>query len=73
MREASLYLSNTVLPLFTQDLCKLEVSPMDGQTLTEALHAHGINVRYIGKVSTLANRIEYLDNVFSSEFSGGQK
>lgn len=24
---------------------------MDGQTLTEALHAHGINVRYIGKVS----------------------
>lgn len=28
----------------------LEVSPMDGQTLTEALHAHGINIRYIGKV-----------------------
>lgn len=24
---------------------------MDGQTLTEAVHAHGINVRYIGKVS----------------------
>lgn len=24
---------------------------MDGQTLTDALHAHGINVRYIGKVS----------------------
>jgi protein TIF31 len=26
---------------------------MDGQTLTEALHAHGINVRYIGKVITV--------------------
>jgi len=26
---------------------------MDGQTLTEALHAHGINVRYIGKVSAM--------------------
>ncbi len=42
---------NVVLPKFVQDLGTLEVSPMDGQTLTEALHAHGINVRYIGKVS----------------------
>lgn len=40
-----------VLPKFVQDLSSLEVSPMDGQTLTEALHAHGINMRYIGKVS----------------------
>lgn len=39
-----------MLPKFIQDLCTLEVSPMDGQTLTEALHANGINVRYIGKV-----------------------
>lgn len=46
----SLYLKDAVLPKFIQDLCTLEVSPMDGQTLTEALHAHGINVRYIGKV-----------------------
>ncbi|KAG5110896.1 hypothetical protein JHK82_040119 [Glycine max] len=36
-------------PKFIQELCTLEVSPMDGQTLTEALHAHGINVFYIGK------------------------
>ena len=47
----SSYLTNVVLPKFVQDLCTLEVSPMDGQTLTEALHAHGINVRYIGKAS----------------------
>lgn len=26
---------------------------MDGQTLTEALHAHGINVRYIGRVGLM--------------------
>ena len=50
VRKVSSYLSNVVLPKFVQDLCTLEVSPMDGQTLTEALHAHGINVRYIGKV-----------------------
>ena len=51
VRKASSYLLDVVLPKFIQDLCTLEVSPMDGQTLTEALHAHGINIRYIGKVS----------------------
>lgn len=51
VKKVSSYLANTVLPKFVQDLCTLEVSPMDGQTLTEALHAHGINVRYMGKVS----------------------
>lgn len=50
VRKASSYLTDVVLPKFIQDLCTLEVSPMDGQTLTEALHAHGINVRYIGQV-----------------------
>lgn len=52
MRKASLYLQGVVLPKFIQDLSTLEVSPMDGQTLTDALHAHGINIRYIGKVRT---------------------
>lgn len=51
MQKASLYLKDVVLPKFIQDLSTLEVSPMDGQTLTDALHAHGINIRYIGKVS----------------------
>ena len=50
MRKAGKYLLDVVLPKFVQDLCMLEVSPMDGQTLTEAFLAHGINVRYIGKV-----------------------
>jgi len=53
VRKVGQYLIDVVLPKFIQDLCTLEVSPMDGQTLTEALHAHGINVRYIGKVSTI--------------------
>jgi hypothetical protein len=44
---------DTVLPKFIQDLSSLEVSPMDGQTLTEALHANGINMRYLGKVSVV--------------------
>lgn len=53
VRKVSLYLKDVVLPKFNKDLCSLEVSPMDGQTLTDALHAHGINVRYIGKVGSI--------------------
>eukprot|EP00262_Sarcandra_glabra_P005882 TRINITY_DN1781_c0_g3_i1.p1 TRINITY_DN1781_c0_g3~~TRINITY_DN1781_c0_g3_i1.p1 ORF type:complete len:802 (+),score=159.23 TRINITY_DN1781_c0_g3_i1:295-2406(+) len=60
VRKAGLFLINVVLPKFVQDLCTLEVSPMDGQTLTEALHAHGINVRYIGKVADMTKHLPHI-------------
>ncbi|GFP98186.1 clustered mitochondria protein [Phtheirospermum japonicum] len=67
VRKASLYLKDVVLPKFIQDLCTLEVSPMDGQTLTEALHAHGINVRYIGKVAEGTRHMPHLWDLCSNE------
>ncbi|KAI3984330.1 hypothetical protein MKX01_011284 [Papaver californicum] len=60
VRKAGSYLKDVVLPKFVQDLCTLEVSPMDGQTLTEALHAHGINVRYIGKVANMTKHLPHI-------------
>ncbi|KAK9058159.1 hypothetical protein SSX86_022999 [Deinandra increscens subsp. villosa] len=67
VRSVSSYLKDTVLPKFIQDLCTLEVSPMDGQTLTEALHAHGINVRYIGKVADGTKHLPHLWDLCSNE------
>ncbi|KAG9133851.1 hypothetical protein Leryth_017945 [Lithospermum erythrorhizon] len=67
VRKASLYLNDVVLPKFIQDLCALEVSPMDGQTLTEALHAHGINIRYIGKVAEGTRELPHLWDLVSNE------
>ncbi|KAJ4850623.1 hypothetical protein Tsubulata_022193 [Turnera subulata] len=67
VRKASSYLADTVIPKFIQDLCTLEVSPMDGQTLTEALHAHGINVRYIGRVAEGTKHLPHLWDLCSSE------
>ncbi|KAI3676675.1 hypothetical protein L1987_86287 [Smallanthus sonchifolius] len=67
VRNVSLYLKDVVLPKFIQDLCTLEVSPMDGQTLTEALHAHGINVRYIGKVAYGTKHLPHLWDLCSNE------
>ncbi|KAL3537348.1 hypothetical protein ACH5RR_000714 [Cinchona calisaya] len=60
VRKVSLYLKDVLLPKFIQDLCTLEVSPMDGHTLTEALHANGINVRYLGKVAEGARHMPHL-------------
>ncbi|XP_031255928.1 clustered mitochondria protein-like [Pistacia vera] len=67
VRKVSSYLANVVLPKFIQDLCTLEASPMDGQTLTEALHAHGINIRYIGKVADGTKHLPHLWDLCSNE------
>ncbi|KAK4756668.1 hypothetical protein SAY87_006795 [Trapa incisa] len=67
VRKVSSYLTEVVLPKFVQDLCTLEVSPMDGQTLTEALHAHGINVRYLGKVADGTRHLPHLLDLCSNE------
>ncbi|KAJ8640877.1 hypothetical protein MRB53_017571 [Persea americana] len=60
VRKAGKYLLDVVLPKFVQDLCMLEVSPMDGQTLTEAFLAHGINVRYIGKIADMTKHFLHI-------------
>ena len=49
VKEVNLYLTDVVLPKFLQDLCTLEVSPIDSQTLTEVFHAYGINSCYANK------------------------
>ncbi|KAG4947736.1 hypothetical protein JHK87_043743 [Glycine soja] len=67
VRKVSQYLTDVVLPKFILDLCTLEVSPMDGQTLTEALHAHGINVRYIGRVAGGTKHLPHLWDLCNSE------
>jgi protein TIF31 len=67
VRKVSLYLKDVLLPKFIQDLCTLEVSPMDGQTLTEAFHAHGINIRYIGKVAEGTKHLPHLLDLCTNE------
>lgn len=45
--------------------------PMDGVTLTEALHQHGINIRYMGAVLEYIEKIpqkERLDHVYVSVY-----
>ncbi|VFR02371.1 unnamed protein product [Cuscuta campestris] len=67
VKKASLYLKDVVLPKFIHDLCSLEISPIDGNALTDALHAHGINLRYLGKVAEGTRHFSHLWDLCSNE------
>uniref|UniRef100_A0A0D9YXF5 Clu domain-containing protein n=1 Tax=Oryza glumipatula TaxID=40148 RepID=A0A0D9YXF5_9ORYZ len=67
VKKVGSYLLDTVIPKFVQDLCSLDVSPMDGQTLTDVLHSSGINVRYLGKVADMIKHLPHLRGLLSSE------
>uniref|UniRef100_A0A1D1Z9L5 Clustered mitochondria protein homolog n=1 Tax=Anthurium amnicola TaxID=1678845 RepID=A0A1D1Z9L5_9ARAE len=67
VKKAGSYLVDVVIPKFVKDLCNLEVSPMDGQTLTDALHAHGINIRYLGRVAHMIKHVPHLWDMCTTE------
>lgn len=57
------FLRETALPELVSDLKEGEVGfPMDGQSLSRLLHKRGINLRYLGRLCTLAEgkRLEAL-------------
>ncbi|RDW83160.1 clustered mitochondria protein [Coleophoma crateriformis] len=55
VRLASEYLRTKVLPELVSDLKDGDIGfPMDGKSLSGMLHKRGINIRYLGKLATLA-------------------
>ncbi|KAL2271557.1 hypothetical protein VTJ83DRAFT_928 [Remersonia thermophila] len=56
VREVCSFLRETVIPSLLKDLQDSDVSfPMDGRSLTSLLHRRGINMRYLGKLASLAD------------------
>ncbi|CAB3261476.1 unnamed protein product [Arctia plantaginis] len=51
VKEAAAFLLTTQIPAFVRECLEHTSAPMDGAGLTEALHARGINVRYLGRVA----------------------
>ncbi|OWR43803.1 putative eukaryotic translation initiation factor 3 subunit [Danaus plexippus plexippus] len=51
VKEAAAFLLTTQIPAFVRECLEHTSAPMDGAGLTEALHARGINVRYLGRVT----------------------
>ena len=55
VRAVCSYLHDVVFSEFLHDLKEAEIGfPMDGASLTALLHKRGINVRYLGKIATIA-------------------
>uniref|UniRef100_A0A4W6DN20 Clustered mitochondria protein homolog n=1 Tax=Lates calcarifer TaxID=8187 RepID=A0A4W6DN20_LATCA len=50
LKDAAAFLVSCQIPSLVKDCLDHSALPMDGATLTEALHQRGINVRYLGTV-----------------------
>ncbi|CAK1551094.1 unnamed protein product [Leptosia nina] len=50
VKEAAAFLLTSQIPAFARECLEHTSAPMDGAALTEALHARGINIRYLGCV-----------------------
>eukprot|EP00897_Mesotaenium_endlicherianum_P008021 jgi/Mesen1/7247/ME000373S06317 len=61
------FLTEKAIPGLVADFRSLELSPMDGQTLTEAFHSRGINMRYLGKVAAAAKDLPHIYQLCLSE------
>ncbi|XP_059052836.1 clustered mitochondria protein homolog isoform X2 [Achroia grisella] len=51
VKEAAAFLLTTQIPAFVRECVEQASTPMDGAGLAEALHARGINLRYLGRVA----------------------
>ncbi|TRY92541.1 hypothetical protein DNTS_024548 [Danionella cerebrum] len=57
LKDAAAFLVSCQVPSFVKDCLDHSSLPMDGATLTEALHQRGINVRYLGTVLEFVNNM----------------
>ncbi|XP_037955422.1 protein clueless [Teleopsis dalmanni] len=66
VQDAAEFLVTKQIPAFVKEYKTHTSPPMDGTSITEALHSHGINVRYLGKViNTIANesQMDYIHRI----------
>lgn len=61
VQEAAEFLVLKQIPAFIKEHMSHSSSPIDGQSLTESLHSHGINVRYLGKVIKILSQMPRMD------------
>ena len=57
-RDLALHLWNTLLLTFTNSIRRGDVTPLDNESTISVMHAHGINVRYLGRLAQLAHAEE---------------
>ncbi|XP_065214882.1 clustered mitochondria protein homolog isoform X2 [Planococcus citri] len=69
VKDAACFLVTAQIPSYIRECLEHSISPMDGVTLVESLHARGINVRYLGKIAQKLSSIDQLNYLHSIAIS----
>ncbi|CAF3833852.1 unnamed protein product [Rotaria magnacalcarata] len=64
LKEAAEYLVLKQIPLMIQDFQDHSAVPVDGESLSEAMHSRGINIRYLGRVAQLVTQQSSLAYIY---------
>ncbi|CAF4107604.1 unnamed protein product [Rotaria sp. Silwood2] len=64
IKEATEYLVLKQIPLMIQDFQDHSAVPVDGESLSEAMHSRGINIRYLGRVAQLLTQQPSLTYIY---------
>ncbi|XP_076435159.1 clustered mitochondria protein homolog [Babylonia areolata] len=65
VKDAAEFLVLHQIPTLISDCLDHTASPIDGITLSEAMHARGINMRYLGKVAEMFSKYSSVGYVFN--------
>ncbi|CAF3605331.1 unnamed protein product [Rotaria sp. Silwood1] len=64
LKEAAEYLVLKQIPLMIQDFQDHSSVPVDGESLSEAMHSRGINIRYLGRIAQLLTQQSSLTYIY---------
>ncbi|CAI5732860.1 unnamed protein product [Hyaloperonospora brassicae] len=62
-KDAAEYLQKIVIPAFVADVRRGAIAPADGYALTQLMHSCGINMRYLGRLASLAKKLEAVSGI----------
>ncbi|WVZ73330.1 hypothetical protein U9M48_021650 [Paspalum notatum var. saurae] len=57
------YYDDTALPKLVGDFGSLELSPVDGRTLTDFMHTRGLQMRSLGRVVELSDKLPHIQSL----------
>merc|ERR1719295_896490 len=63
VKDAADFLITVQIPAFIRDCLDHSTAPMDGNTLADAIHNRGINMRYLGKIADMLSKVPQLEYV----------
>ncbi|XP_031130880.1 protein TSS isoform X2 [Ipomoea triloba] len=63
IKMAQKYYDEIALPKLVADFASLELSPVDGRTLTDFMHLRGLQMRSLGRVVELAQKLPHIQSL----------